>query len=703
MPVENPEPTPQEQPQDDWQQLAHDVREHWNLEHPGIAALYENHVVPKLHDKGLGHLAITAEDKAGGRFVHKYGNVEQQEVDQVVGYLRQNGETIPDKAGDRTASYLKFMADTVNDGILTGDPESVKRQIDAHVIKAEDVPQSYFVFQQRIAREQGHGDVEITPDMKRQLIEAAQADQRGSLEKWMEYLGGEDGSYPDWFKRYTWDSVIKLSAYDKEKAKFDRRDSSTVAPYPELNREALAYVFDTVNKFHILGDRQVDDAKLKQLLKEASFGRLYAHAAEATAPDNPELRYDIRGSWKKYTQTNDPRIARHLSGSLQGHGTGWCTAGESTAAAQLGMGDFYVYYTRDEDGKDKVPRVAIRMQNGKVAEVRGVNAAQELEPVMANIASEQLQGLPGGEQYIQRAADMKRLTAIDNLLSTDPDTVLSKDDLLFLYEFDRDIQGFGYERDPRIDEIKAKRGKRDLPEIVRLLPEVLSRQAASSYRGYAEIARATGAEVASEQEFGQLLEAKMSEWQQRGVMEYVVRDFVENGNKPNLLATPNVIADWQTLRSAAVKFGEDQLYGTYIYAEKELYSQYSAEELSGRPTEGALRLSIMPSGNTKQLGYIPVETQLATLKQLQADRPGLNMRVPSVLEAITYWQTLRARAGTLSGAGIFNRTYIRHLDLTPRRLGDWSGVPDSSVYDVGKPVLFYSGAESDVSARVLVG
>ena len=692
-----------DQPRDDWEQLAHDAREHWDLEHPGVAALYENHVVPKLHDKGLGHLAITAEDKAGGRFVHKYGNVEQREVDHVVSYLRQNGETIPDKAGDRTASYLKFMADTVNDGILTGNPESVKRQIDAHVIRAEDVPQSYFAFQQRIAREQGHGDIEITPDMKRQLIEAAQADQRGSLEKWVEYLGGEDGSYPDWFKRYTWDSVVKLGAYDKEKAKFDRRDSSTVAPYPELNREALAYVFDTVNKFHVLGDQQVDDAKLKQLLKEGSFGRLYAHAAEATAPDNPELRNDIRGSWKKYAQTNDPRIARHLSGSLQGHGTGWCTAGESTAAAQLGMGDFYVYYTRDEDGKDKVPRVAIRMQNGEVAEVRGVNAAQELEPVMADIASEQLQGLPGGEQYIQRAADMKRLTAIDNLLSKDPDTVLSKDDLLFLYEFDRDIQGFGYERDPRIDEIKAKRGERDLPEIVRLLPEVLSNQAASSYRGYAEIAQATGAEVASEQEFRQLLEAKMGEWQQSGVMEYVVRDFLENGNKPNLLATPNVIADWQTLRSAAVKFGEDQPYKTYIYREKELYSQYSAEELSGRPTEGALRLSIMPSGSTKQLGYKPVETQLATLKQLQADRPGLNMRVPSVLEAITYWQTLRARAGTLSGDGTFDRTYIRHLDLTPRRIDGWSVVPGSRVYDGGGPTLDLSDAGGDGDARVLVG
>ena len=80
---------------------------------------------------------------------------------------------------------------------------------------------------------------------------------------------------------------------------------------------------------------------------------------------------------------------------MQGHGTGWCTAGESTANMQLQGGDFYVYYTRDEDGKDTVPRVAVRMQEGTVAEVRGVNAAQELEPVMADITSERLQDLPG--------------------------------------------------------------------------------------------------------------------------------------------------------------------------------------------------------------------------------------------------------------------------------------------------------------------
>lgn len=82
MTVENPEPAPVDQPHEGWQQLAHDVRENWDLEHPGVAALYESHVVPQLQGKGLGHLALTAEDKAAGRFLSKRYNLEQ-EVDQV--------------------------------------------------------------------------------------------------------------------------------------------------------------------------------------------------------------------------------------------------------------------------------------------------------------------------------------------------------------------------------------------------------------------------------------------------------------------------------------------------------------------------------------------------------------------------------------------------------------------------------------------
>ena len=111
----------------------------------------------------------------------------------------------------------------------------------------------------------------------------------------------------------------------------------------------------------------------------------------------------------------------------------------------------------------------------------------------------------------------------------------------------------------------------------------------------------------------------------------------------------------------------------------------------------------MPSGSTKQLGRQPFAAQLATLERLQANQPNLHMRVPSVMDAITYWQTLRASQGAVSGNGTFVNTNIRHFNLTPRRRGSFLDAPGSDVDDDGKPNLNVSYAELDIVARVLVG
>lgn len=719
MPTENSDNRPDHDvfPTNGWKQLAHDAANNWDLEHPGVRGLYENHVVHKLQDNDLGHLAITAEDRAGGRLLHKYGTLNPEEINHVITYLRSSGETVPDKAGDRTAAYLKFMADTVDDGILTGSPESVKRQIDSHVIRAEDVPESYFALQRRIAREQGHGDIEVTADKRSRLTKIIQADQRNSLKQWAVYLGGDSTIYPDWFKRYTFDNVLKMGGFDPDKDRYEDRDTTTVAPYPELNRGSLSYVYSWIKQLHVDGTmpQGVFEGEgnsrrkhaFEQALKSGSFKELLVHAnhkvGEGIITESERTITD--GVWKKYAHDSDPGV---LHGDLQGFGLTWCTAtGYDTTVAHLAGGDFYVFYTEGSDGKRVVPRVAVRIENGIVAEVRGIDGgrSQEVEPAMADVVADQLKDLPGGKEYVVKARDMKRLTVIDNLLIKDPNVKLSPDDIAFLYELDHDITGFGYDEygnnnahDPRIDEIKAKRGERDLPEITRLLYELLARQAESSYQGYTEIAKQLGAEPLSMQEFSELFDIKMAEWRENGVMEYIVRDFVDNGNKPILLATPNVIASWDDLRSAAVNFGKNQPYETRVYGD--LYRHYSAEELSGVPIRGSVRFGVMPSGYTRSLGQAPVDTQRERLEQIQAEQPSLGMRVPSVLEAIAYWYALRAKDGSVAG---FDKTYIRHFDLRPVRFGSWPVVPRSCVRGGGKPSLGNSGAEDDGDARVLVG
>ena len=77
--------------------------------------------------------------------------------------------------------------------------------------------------------------------------------------------------------------------------------------------------------------------------------------------------------------------------------------------------------------------------------------------------------------------------------------------------------------------------------------------------------------------------------------------------------------------------------------------------------------------------------------------------MPSPLEAVTHWQTLRAQGDQLADNTTFDRTYIRHFDLPEQRFDDWLRVPDSCVNDGGRPYLYFSVAQYDDLARVAVG
>ena len=59
---------------------------------------------------------------------------------------------------------------------------------------------------------------------------------------------------------------------------------------------------------------------------------------------------------------------------------------------------------------------------------------------------------------------MKMLTIIDNKVNKNEE--LTKEELMFLYEIEEKIEGFGWQKDPRIDEIRSKRNiKKDVATI----------------------------------------------------------------------------------------------------------------------------------------------------------------------------------------------------------------------------------------------
>ena len=360
-------------------------------------------------------------------------------------------------------------------GITAENPDFIKSEIEKLIIPRDKVPESYFILQQRIARNQGHGNVEFDDRTRQLAIDTVQQDQRESLESWSRYLRDEsnDNTYPDWFKVYVWESMTRLGNFDKEKNQFKKRGSATTAPFPELNAEALAYVYDSIDQgFNRV--ESIDDQKMSALLQSADFSKMYSHAMLEVTPASVERREITDGSWRKfdqiegsytpdYTMDNneatdasvvDNETAMELATSLRGHGTGWCTAGTRTAAHQLTDGDFYVYYSKDEDGNATVPRIAIRMENGTATEVRGIESQQNLEGNMLDIAQEKLSQLPGGDSYFTKVENMKRLTEIDERFKASGE--LTPEDIVFL-RFSGPIEGFGNNEDPRIDEILQAR------------------------------------------------------------------------------------------------------------------------------------------------------------------------------------------------------------------------------------------------------
>ncbi len=317
-----------------------------------------------------------------------------------------------------------------------------------YVIK--ELPDSYINLEKKIARERGYGDISITDEMKEEMLLGVQKEQKKSLDMWIDYLTSDDAMYPMWFKHYAFRGMLKLNKFDKEKGEFGRRSKTTAEAFIELNSEALARVYDTLAK-EIGINEEIDEETKKVLEKGESFKKLYEYYLINTGYVN--RGNDTDGIWVKYDQGSD---YKPLWESLQGKNTGWCTVGEETAKTQLSNGDFYVYYTKDKEGVYKEPRIAIRMDGkNKIGEVRGVGEHQNLEGCMTSIAEKKLNEFLDKDKYLKKVNNTKMLTEIDNKVNKNLE--LTKEELIFLYQIYSNIEGFGYEEDPRIEEIQDKR------------------------------------------------------------------------------------------------------------------------------------------------------------------------------------------------------------------------------------------------------
>ena len=362
-----------------------------------------------------------------------------------------------DKKRERLLNYFNRLEEIhkrVSESKNKSDEKLLKGfYYDLYVIKPEDIPESYFQNQVKLAKERGYGNIRLTNEYKKRMTDQVIEDQKHSLDKWIEYFlyDEESKSYEMWEKYWVFQGLQNLGKYDKKTYKFSKRDKTTVYPFPPVERE---FIFTTL---HLMEDYIKDkkgDEEIKSALGSGNFKMLYEYVIKQSMLKDKLQSNTTSGKWVKYEQGSDYNILRD---SLQGYYTGWCTAaGENFAKSQLANGDFYVYYTLDNNGEAKVPRIAIRM-NGKteIEEIRGIADRQNMEPEMMPILEEKLKEFPDRDKYLKKEHDMKLLTLIDKKINNNIELTL--DELKFLYEINSKIEGFGYKKDPRIDEIKKKR------------------------------------------------------------------------------------------------------------------------------------------------------------------------------------------------------------------------------------------------------
>jgi hypothetical protein len=420
-------------------------------------------------------------EKEGGEFLHsKYSTLHTKAPVEYTQKRRKfEGKDTSQNPSSKINDWLEVIERTHTSH---RDDSEVMNRIrgyyhDKYVIKEENIPQSYWNSLANFAIKEGRGgDLELAgvrkeivedkngkeitnylfpKDLKKEQSESLINDQKTTLDNWIDYLTSADSdAFPTWAKYWAFNGMVKLSRYDKEKKVFGKRDKDTVAPFADLNREALAYVVDAVVKVarkENIPDQE-NDPEFKKLLQGTNFGKLYSYATEKVTPTEQNKLKETRGKWIKYKQGSDHMP---LVNSIQGYGTGWCTAGESTAQIQLQGGDFYVYYSLDDTGKPTIPRVAIRMADNKIGEVRGIAKDQNLDPYVNEIVDKKLEEFPDGQNYKKRLEDMRLLTLINEKVAKGES--LNREDLRFLYEMDLKIEGFGYNKDPRIENILSGR------------------------------------------------------------------------------------------------------------------------------------------------------------------------------------------------------------------------------------------------------
>ncbi|OGD64073.1 hypothetical protein A2215_01410 [Candidatus Berkelbacteria bacterium RIFOXYA2_FULL_43_10] len=431
---------------------------------------------------------------------------KRPEVDQSVTRLRSHGRKVEETKQGRISAHFGFIekALRMDRGHFVADVKSDLTREFTINLQNEDgsedteridlLVQGLFDSEKDILRRRGmgeeleeYGDTPKPEDYEkfRQQIYDKKAEQEKTLGNWIDYLGSEEADYyPVWFKYLAIRSLQKMGKRDRDIGDYSKRSANTLQPFPDLSRESFSRTLDAIKKmqsektlldFEKINDYSDDElsalAELDRAAAKGDFAKLYANFQNEIERERRERGESTAGQWRHFPQGSNPEA---LVSTLEGKGTEWCTAGLSVAQDQLQSGEFYIYYTYDKDRKPTDPRVAIFLVNGQISEVRGVYGKdQDLELDFVDIAREKYKDFSGSERYEKKDRDMKFLSTVEKKMNASES--LSKGELVFLYEIDSPIEGFGHGADPRVAELRSQRDpKVDAPIVLECQPDEIA-------------------------------------------------------------------------------------------------------------------------------------------------------------------------------------------------------------------------------------
>ena len=426
---------------------------------------------PDQHDANIGAKILT---------LSNFDTRNKPIVESSFEKAKKHGEKLPGKNNERrNFAYLSRL-----EKLIDKHGNNIEKKLwhssiqEDLLVKEQNITEATWEAKKQEYRDNGHGYVEVTDDFKHAHAIEWRKLQKESLEKWASYLGDEHSPYPLWFKVYAWDGMTKMGVYNKTKREYEKRNETTVAPYPEPDAEILGRMFELVNRYHGNNEREFytengeRSINLEKMVQSGNFSKIYNAIQQDISPiiEPPEKAEDVHGAWIEYKPGDEDYIA------IAAKGTGWCIATSAVARYYLKHG---TYGTEKDEEYDNQPKelkskfilfhlkdpttgklsrnavASIRLDpDGQVAEISGLKDGQALNDSLVQIVEEKVKTLPGGEEFLPKFADKNELICLDRKMQNGED--LTKEELEFIYEIHRPIRTLDTynQSDPRIKELK---------------------------------------------------------------------------------------------------------------------------------------------------------------------------------------------------------------------------------------------------------